>query len=55
MFDGKAELEPGNGQWIIVEDILAKSEEDADLQAAMAAIINYVSKLGTENNIINTA
>jgi hypothetical protein len=55
MFDGKAELEPGNGKWIIVEEILAKSEEDTDLQAAMAAIINYVTKLGAENNIIDTA
>ena len=40
---------------LFAPEILAKSEEDTDLQAAMAAIITYVTKLGAENNIINTA
>jgi len=54
MFNGKAELAPGNGRWIIVENILAKSEEDADLQVAMNALIAYVAKLGVENDVVST-
>lgn len=52
MFDGKAELDPNGGQWIRVDSMLAKSEEDADLQAAMSGIIAYVAKLGAENNVV---
>lgn len=47
-----AELEPGNGKWIFLENILEKSNEDTDLQAAMGGIISYVAKLGIENNIV---
>ncbi len=53
MFDGKAELDPKGGKWIFVEEILAKSEEDADLQAAMNALITYVTKLGVENDVVS--
>jgi hypothetical protein len=52
MFDGVAELEPGNGQWIRVENMLAKSAEDADLQTAMSALLAYVGKIGVENNVV---
>jgi hypothetical protein len=52
MVDGAAELEPGNGQWIRVENMLAKSTEDTDLQTAMSALLAYVGKLGIQNNII---
>jgi hypothetical protein len=52
MFDGVAELEPGNGQWIRVENMLAKSAEDSDLQTAMNALLAYVGKIGVENNIV---
>ena len=54
MFDGKAELAPGNGKWIFVEEILKKSDEDSDLQAAMNALIAYVAKLGVENDVVST-
>jgi hypothetical protein len=52
MFDGVAELEPGNGQWVRVDNMLEKSETDANLQAAMTGLIGYVMQLGAENNII---
>jgi hypothetical protein len=52
MFDGVAELEPGNGQWIRVENMLAKSAEDSDLQTAMTALLAYVGKIGVENNVV---
>lgn len=53
MFDGIAELEPGNGKWIRVENMLAKSVEDTDLQTAMTALLAYVGKIGVENNIVS--
>ena len=54
MIDGVAELDPNGGKWIVVEDMLEKSNEDSDLQTAMGAIINYLAKLGVENNIVDT-
>lgn len=53
MFDGVAEFEPGNGQWIRVENMLTKSQTDATLQTAMTAIVGYVMQIGVENNVIN--
>lgn len=53
MFDGVAELEPGNGQWIRVDNMLQKSDTDANLQTAITALIGYVTQLGAENNIIS--
>jgi hypothetical protein len=52
MFDDVAELEPGNGQWVRVENMLEKSDTDANLQTAMNALIGYVMQLGVDNNII---
>ncbi len=52
MFEEKAELDPKGGSWIRVDNMLAKSNEDTDLQAAMASIMTYVGKIGVENNII---
>lgn len=52
IFDGVAELEPGNGQWIRVENMLTKANEDSDLQTAMTALLAYVGKIGVQNNII---
>jgi hypothetical protein len=54
MIDGVAELDPNGGDWIVVQNMLEKSDEDGDLQTAMGAIINYVAKLGIENNIVDT-
>jgi len=53
MFNGVAELEPGNGQWIRVDNMLARSVEDADLNTAMSALLVYVGKIGVENNIVS--
>lgn len=52
MFDGVAELEPGNGQWIRVENMLQKAASDTDLQTAMSALLTYVGKIGVENNVV---
>lgn len=52
IFNGVAELEPGNGEWVRVENMLEKSQIDSDLQSAMISLISYVTKLGIENNII---
>lgn len=54
MFDGVAELEPGNGQWIRVDNMLAKSGEDIDLQTAILSLLTYVSKIGVASNIISS-
>lgn len=54
IFDNVAELDPNGGQWIRVDDMLSKSTEDSDLQAAIAALLSYVSKLGVENGVIST-
>jgi len=53
MFDGIAELEPGNGQWIRVDNMLQKSETDTNLQTAMIALITYITEVGIENGIIS--
>ena len=54
MFDGLAELEPDGGQWIRIENMLAESDTDADLAAAMGSLIAYVNKLGQQNDIISS-
>lgn len=54
IFDNVAELDPNGGQWIRVDNMLSKSTEDSDLQAAIAALLSYVSKLGAENGVIST-
>jgi len=53
LFDGVAELDPNGGQWIRVDNMLAKSSEDADLKAAISALLAYVGKIGAENKIIS--
>ena len=54
MFDGVAELEPNGGQWIRVNNMLEESQTDADLAAAMASLISYVTKLGQAEDIISS-
>lgn len=53
MFDGIAEFEPGNGQWIRVENILEQSNSNETLQTAMNALITYVAQLAVENSIVS--
>lgn len=54
VFDGVAELDPNGGQWISVENMLSKSEQDNELQTAISSLLAYIGKIGTENNIIAT-
>jgi len=52
MFEGVAEFAPGNGQWIRVSNMLEKAETNANLAAAMAGIMAYITELGVENEVI---
>ena len=49
---GVAELEQGPGQWVEVHEVLAGSQTDADLAAAVSALMAYVAKVGVENGIV---
>lgn len=53
MFDGVAEFEPRNGQWIRVENILEQSNSNETLQTAMSALITYVTQLAVSNDIVS--
>lgn len=54
VFEGIAELEPSNGSWIRVDNMLAKGDNDPDLQTAITALLAYINKLGIANNIISS-
>ncbi len=54
MFDGVAELDSNYEKWITVPNMLAASDTDADLAAAMGSLIAYVNKLGQQNDIISS-
>lgn len=54
LFDGIAELEPGNGQWIRVEDVLSQSSSDQDLNTAINSLLLYINKIGQINGIITS-
>ncbi len=54
MFDGVAELDPDGGEWIVVENMIQKSQEDQDLNNAMTSLIAYVAKVGVQENIISS-
>ena len=53
MFDGVAELEPGNGQWIRIDEMLSKADTITNLQAAVTALMTYITEVGVENSIIS--
>ncbi len=53
MFDGVAELEPNEGEWIRIDNMLEKSTSDPELASAMSSLIGYVMKLGKQKNIIS--
>ena len=53
MFDGKAEMwDESKDIWIRVDEMLAKSELDADLDTALQALLGYVYKLGIMEGVI---
>lgn len=52
MFDSVAEFEPGNGQWIRVNNILEQSNSNETLQTAMSTLIAYVTQIAVENGIV---
>jgi len=49
---GKAELEPGYGQWIEVQDVLGGAETDADLAAVVNSLMAYVARIGAEQGVV---
>lgn len=52
LFDGVAELDPNGGTWLRVDNMLAKSAEDTDLQNAINSLITYIAKIGRDESII---
>lgn len=52
VFNDIAELDPNDGKWVRVDNMLAKSTEDTDLQNAISSLLNYVAKIAIENNIV---
>jgi hypothetical protein len=46
------EAAPGEPIRITVSDLLATADEDADLAAAVSAIMQYVAKVGIEQGVV---
>ena len=47
-----AEFSPEPGEWITVDAILAGSESDPDLAAAVGSLMAYVAKVGRERGVV---
>lgn len=47
-----AEFSPDPAETLTVEEVLAGAEADADLAAAVGAMMNYVAKIGREKGVI---
>jgi hypothetical protein len=45
-------LEPAQGQWLEVQDVLTGAEADPELGAVVASLMAYVAKIGRENGVI---
>lgn len=54
VFDGVAELDPHDGKWITIQNLLVESDNDQDLANALSYLLTYIQKLGQSNNIIAT-
>jgi hypothetical protein len=50
---GVAELEPEQGQWIEVRDVLSGSQADPDLAAVVQSLMTYVGKIGIEAGVVS--
>lgn len=50
--DGRAELEPAGGEWLVIDDILAKSDADSDLGHAVASLMACIAKAGREAGVV---
>ena len=50
--DGLAELEPEQGQWIEIKDVLSGSATDPDLAAVVGSLMTYIAKIGTEQGVV---
>ena len=45
-------LEPSQGQWLEVRDVLTGAAADPELGAAVAGLMAYVAKIGREQGVI---
>ena len=45
-------LEPEQGKWLEVEDVLTGAEADPELGAVVSSLMAYVAKIGRENGVI---
>lgn len=52
VIDGVAELEPGAGTWLTVNNVLSGAESDADLGQAVAALMAFIEKTGQAQGVI---
>lgn len=50
--DEGAEFSPDPAETLTVSELLAGAEADADLSAAVGAMMNYVGKVGREQGVI---
>jgi hypothetical protein len=48
-------LEPNQGQWVEVQDVLTGAEADAELAAVVSSLMAYVAKVGVERGIVAEA
>lgn len=51
--DGVAELEPGNGVWLEVHNILTNAATDSDLAQAVGALMAFIAKTGQAQGVIS--
>lgn len=54
VFEGVAELDPNDGRWITIPNLLSESDQDTDLANALSSLLVYIQKIGQSNNIIAT-
>ena len=53
VFDGVAEYMPGDqGTWLVIDNLLSKSEQDSDLANIVQSLLLYIGKAGAEQGVI---
>jgi hypothetical protein len=53
VFNGVAEYMPGDqGTWLVIDNLLSKSEQDSDLANIVQSLLLYIGKAGAEQGVI---
>jgi hypothetical protein len=50
--NGVAELEPGAGTWLTINNVLSGAETDPDLGQAVAALMAFITKTGQAEGVV---